>query len=169
MTLYCVNMYICYAPSSDLPGLKTGLPHLPTKPQSEDGVPVLRPGCPIFRPQVLPQLLTCPNFWPSNIICNYFVYFKKLEYKYKFYSLKSYSLLLKAQIIQIQKHTHTHKYLHIYIRHKILSLKIFCCSHFCFWSILLFSHLLPGWQWSEHEICDLIQEHCAFPLTFASV
>ena len=35
---------ICCAPSSDLPGLKTGLPHLPTKPWSEDGAPVLRPG-----------------------------------------------------------------------------------------------------------------------------
>ena len=30
---------ICCAPSSNLPGLKTGLPHVPTKPWSEDGVP----------------------------------------------------------------------------------------------------------------------------------
>ena len=51
-----LSFYICCAPSSDLPGLKTGLPHLLTKPRSEDGV--LRPGCPIFQPQVLPQLLT---------------------------------------------------------------------------------------------------------------
>ena len=36
--------WICCAPSSDLPGLKTGLPHLPTKPWSEDGALVLRPG-----------------------------------------------------------------------------------------------------------------------------
>ena len=50
--------YICCAPSSDLPGLKTGLPHLPTKPWLEDGAPVLRPGCPIFRLQLLPHLLT---------------------------------------------------------------------------------------------------------------
>ena len=46
------------APSSHLPSLKIGLPHLLTKPWSEDGAPVLRPGCPIFRPQVLPHLLT---------------------------------------------------------------------------------------------------------------
>ena len=31
-----------------LPSLKTGLPHLLTKLWLEDGVPVLRPGCPIF-------------------------------------------------------------------------------------------------------------------------
>ena len=37
-------VYICCSPFSDLPSLKTGLPHLPTKPWSEDGVPVLRPG-----------------------------------------------------------------------------------------------------------------------------
>ena len=43
MTLYMMSC-ICCAPSSDLPGLKTGLPHLPTKPWLEDGVPVLRPG-----------------------------------------------------------------------------------------------------------------------------
>ena len=36
--------FICCAPSSDLPGLKTGLPHLPTKHWSEDGALVLRPG-----------------------------------------------------------------------------------------------------------------------------
>ena len=35
------NNWRCCAPSSDLPGLKTGLPHLPTKPWSEDGVPRL--------------------------------------------------------------------------------------------------------------------------------
>ena len=29
-----------------------------SKPWSQDGVPVLRPDCPIFQPQVLPQLLT---------------------------------------------------------------------------------------------------------------
>ena len=37
-------LYICCAPSSDLPSLKTGLPHLPTKPWSEDGVQFLRLG-----------------------------------------------------------------------------------------------------------------------------
>ena len=42
--LFSFNVYICCAPSSDLPGLKTGLPHLPTKPWSEDGALVLRPG-----------------------------------------------------------------------------------------------------------------------------
>ena len=52
------SVNICCAPSSELPSLKTGLPHLPTKPWSEVGVPVLRPGCPIFWPKVLPQLLT---------------------------------------------------------------------------------------------------------------
>ena len=50
-----------------------------------------------------------------------------------------------------------------------VSLKIFCCLHFCFWTMLLFSQLLPGWQWLEHEICDLTQEYCAFTLIFASV
>ena len=39
---------ICCAPSSDLPSLKTGLPHLPTKPWLEVGAPVLGLGCPIF-------------------------------------------------------------------------------------------------------------------------
>ena len=53
-----MGQVLCCAPSSDLPGLKTGLPHLLTKSWSEDGVPVLRLGCPIFQPQVLPQLLT---------------------------------------------------------------------------------------------------------------
>ena len=35
---------ICCAPSSDMPGLKTGLPHLLTKPWSEVGALVLRLG-----------------------------------------------------------------------------------------------------------------------------
>ena len=35
---------MCCAPSSDLPGLKTGLPHLLTKPWLEAGAPVLRLG-----------------------------------------------------------------------------------------------------------------------------
>ena len=39
-----MNIYMCCAPSSDLPSLKTGLPHLPTKPWSEVGAPVLRLG-----------------------------------------------------------------------------------------------------------------------------
>ena len=39
-----VTCCICCAPSSNLPSLKTGLPHLLTKPWSEDGAPVLRPG-----------------------------------------------------------------------------------------------------------------------------
>ena len=34
----------CCVPSSDLPSLKTGLPHLLTKPWLEVGVPVLRLG-----------------------------------------------------------------------------------------------------------------------------
>ena len=42
--LLLLKQCICCAPSFDLPGLKTGLAHLPTKPWSEDGVPVLRPG-----------------------------------------------------------------------------------------------------------------------------
>ena len=36
------TIYICCAPSSDLPGL----PHVPTKHWLEDGAPVLRPVCP---------------------------------------------------------------------------------------------------------------------------
>ena len=51
-------LWICCDPSSDLPGLKTSLPYLPTKQWSEDGAPVLRPGCPIFQLQVLPHLPT---------------------------------------------------------------------------------------------------------------
>ena len=37
-------MCICCVPSSNLPGLKTDLPHLLTKPWLEDRVPVLRLG-----------------------------------------------------------------------------------------------------------------------------
>ena len=38
-----ITMYLL-CQSSDLPGLKTSLPHLPTKPWSEDEAPVLRLG-----------------------------------------------------------------------------------------------------------------------------
>ena len=127
MELVCevaIKLYKCCAPSSDLPSLKTGLPHLLTKPWSEVGVLVLRPVCPIFRQQVLPQLLTkseddadstsdLPQLKTIKYHLYLLFYFKKFKYKHKFYSFKIIFLFLKAQIIQIQPHQK-----HIYIKNR---------------------------------------------------
>ena len=89
------------APSSDLPGLKTGLPHLLTTSLAQTSDQVGRWCRPNFRPA--PTSDHQISFVAISL-------FQKFKCKHKFYSFKIIFLLLKSQIIQILPHTKTHKF-----------------------------------------------------------
>ena len=66
-------------PSSSLPSLQNNLPQFPTKSWLDDGVPVLRPDCPIFQSQGLPQLLTRLKDGTDPISDHAWIYFSSNE------------------------------------------------------------------------------------------